>query len=62
MRWEKIDGTKASLLDKSHRPHSKHPNTHTDEELKWIQDYHKRNHKISVCELYSKLRTAKGYT
>ena len=43
MRWnKKFDGTKASLLDKSHRPHSKHPNAHTDEELKWIQDYHRR--------------------
>ena len=51
----------ASLLDKSHRPYSKHPNAHTDEELKWIQDYHRRNPKISVCELYGKLRTAKGY-
>lgn len=63
MRWnKKFDGTKASLLDKSHRPHSKHPNAHTDEELKWIRDYHRRNPKISVCELYGKLRTAKGYT
>lgn len=59
---KKFDCTKASLLDKSHRPHSKHPNAHTDEELKWIQDYHRRNPKISVCELYGKLRTAKGYT
>lgn len=58
---KKFDCTKASLLDKSHRPHSKHPNAHTDEELKWIQDYHRRNPKISVCELYGKLRTAKGY-
>ena len=62
MRWnKKFDGSKASLLDKSHRPYSKHPNAHTDEELKWIQDYHRRNPKISVCELYGKLRTAKGY-
>ena len=63
MRWnKKFDGPKASLLDKSHRLLSKHPNTHTDEELKWIQDYHRRNPKISLCELYGKLRTAKGYT
>ena len=45
MRWnKKFDGTKESLLDKSHRPHSRHPNAHTDEELKWIQDYHRRKH------------------
>lgn len=63
MRWnKKFDGTKASLLDKSRKPLSKHPNAHTDEELKWIQDYHRRTPKISVCELYGKLRTAKGYT
>ena len=62
MRWnKKFDGTKESLIDKSHRPHSKHPNAHTDEEIKWIKDYHKRNPKISVCELYGKLRTNKGY-
>ena len=41
---------------------SKHPNAHTDEELKWIQDYHRRNPKISVCELYGKLRSNKGYS
>ena len=57
-----FDGTKESLLDKSHRPLSKHPNAHTDEELKWIRDYHRRNPKISVCELYGKLRANKGYS
>ena len=63
LRWnKKFDGTKGSLLDKSHRPLSKHPNAHTDEELKWIRDYHRRNPKISVCELYGKLRTNKGYS
>ncbi len=63
MRWnKKFDGTKESLRDKSHRPHKKHPNSHTDEELKWIQDLHRRNPKISVCELYGKLRTNKGYS
>lgn len=63
MRWnKKFDGTKESLRDKSHRPHSKHPNAHTDEELKWIWDYHRRNPKISVCELYGKLRSVKGYS
>ena len=64
MRWnKKFDGTKESLIDKSHRPLSKHPNAHTDEELKWIQDYHRRNPKISVCEHFMvKLRSNKGYS
>ena len=37
MRWNKLyDGTKESLMPKSHRPHSPHPNAHTEEELNWI--------------------------
>lgn len=63
MRWnKKFDGSKDSLLNKSHRPLSPHPNSHTDEELKWIEDYHRRNPHISLCELYGKLRTNKGYS
>lgn len=63
MRWnKKYDGTKESLTNKSHRPLSPHPRSHTDEELKWIRDYHRRNPNISVCELYGKLRAAKGYS
>lgn len=58
LRWnKKFEGTKESLLDKSHRPLKPHPNSHTVQELKWIQDYHRRNPHISVCELYGKLRT-----
>ena len=63
MRWnKKFDGTKESLLDKSHRPKTSHPNAHTELELKWIRDLHRRNPHISVCELYGKLRTEKGYS
>lgn len=63
LRWnKKFDGTKESLLNKSHRPCSKHPSSHTEQELKWIRDYHRRNPHISICELYGKLRTAKGYS
>lgn len=62
MRWnKKFDGSRESLLNQSHRPLSPHPNAHTQEELKWIKDCLRRNPKISVCELYGKLRTAKGY-
>lgn len=63
LRWmKKFDGTKESLIDKSHRPFSKHPNAHTDEEIKWIKDYTKRNPHITLPELYGKLRTEKGYS
>lgn len=63
MRWnKKFDGTKESLVDKSHRPLSPHPNAHTEEELTWIRNYLRRNPNISLCELYGKLRTEKGYS
>lgn len=63
MRWnKKFDGTKESLIDKSHKPLSPHPNAHTDEEIKWIKDFIRRNHHISMSELYDKLRTEKGYS
>ena len=63
MRWNKrFDGTKDSLRDKSHRPITPHPNAHTHIELKWIKDLHRRNPNISVCEMYGKLRSQKGYS
>lgn len=63
MRWnKKYDGTKESLIDKSHKPLSPHPNAHTEEEITWIKNYIRRNPHISLCELYGKLRTEKGYS
>lgn len=62
MRWNKrYDGTKESLMTKSHRPHTPHPNAHTEEELTWIRNYHRRSPNISVSELYGKLRQEKAY-
>ena len=62
MRWnKKFDGSKKSLIDKSHRPLTPHPNSHTEEEIKWIKNYLRRNPNISLCELYGKLRVEKGY-
>ena len=62
MRWNKrFDGTKESLMDHSHRPKTPHLSSHTTEELKWIRDLHRRNPHASVCEIYGKLRTSKGY-
>lgn len=42
-RVKSIMVLKNLLIDKSHRPLSKHPNANTDDELKWIKDYLKRN-------------------
>ena len=62
MRWNKrYDGTKESLEPRSHKPLAPHPNSHTEEEIKWIKDYHRRNPDISICELYGKLREDKAY-
>ena len=63
MRWNKLyDGTKESLTPKSHRPRSPHPSAHSEQELKWIKDLHRRNPDISVNELYGKLRQQKAYS
>ena len=63
MRWNrKFDGTKESLMDKSHKPLTPHPNTHTELEIKWIKDFIRRSPHISMSELYGKLRTEKGYS
>lgn len=63
MRWNKrFDGTRESLMDLSHRPHTPHPKAHSDQELKWIRNLHRRNPHISLLELYGKLKTQKGYS
>ncbi|MGI6309317.1 MAG: DDE-type integrase/transposase/recombinase [Bacilli bacterium] len=63
MRWnKKFDGNKKSLIDKSHKPLTPHPNSHTEEELTWIRNYIRRNPNISMIELYGKLRIDKGYS
>ena len=62
-RWNKTyDGTKESLIDKSHRPKSKHPKAHTDEEITWIKNLIRRNPNITLCELWYKLRINRGYS
>ena len=62
-RWnKKYDGTKESLADKSHKPHSKHPTEHTEKEIKWIKDLIRRNPHITLNEIWYKLKINKGYT
>lgn len=49
MRWnKKYDGTIESLMDKSKRPHTPHPNSHTAFELKKIQNLIRRNPHIGL--------------
>ncbi|HMM00785.1 MAG TPA: hypothetical protein PKC96_05530 [Bacilli bacterium] len=63
MRWNKVfDRTKESLLDKSPRPHTSQSNSHTTDEIKKIVDLMRRNPKIGLHELFSKLRLSIGYT
>lgn len=56
-RW---DGTEQSLACRSRRPHH-HPNAHTPEELKLIQDMRRRNPGLGLPELWHRLRQ-RGYT
>ena len=60
-RWrKKYDGKLKSLADLSRRPHY-HPNQHTKEEIKLIQDYKRNNKETGLVVLWVKLRKA-GYT
>ena len=62
-RWNKrYDGTLQSLMDKSHKPFTRHPSSHTDIELKWIHDIIKRNPHITLNEIWYKLKKAKAYS
>lgn len=62
-RWKKqYNGTLESLENKSSKPHTPHPNSHTNEEIKHIKDLIKRNKEIGLSELYGKLRLNYAYT
>lgn len=62
-RWnKKFDGTNISLIDKSHKPLSPHPNAHTELELSWIHNFMRRNPNFTFLELYGKLKVERGYT
>ena len=63
MRWmRKFDGTMDSLMDKSKRPLTPHPNAHTEDEINNIKKLLKRNPKIGLSELYGKLKRDYAYT
>ena len=51
MRWNRrFDGSRESLMDRSHRPKSPHPSAHTEEEITWIRNLIRRNPTISLIE------------
>ena len=59
--WKaRYDGTLESLADRSRRPH-RHPNQHTEAELKLIRDMRRRNPELGMIELWHRLRK-RGYT
>ena len=59
--WKaRYDGSIESLAYRSRRPHS-HPNQHTEAELKLIRDMRRRNPKLGIVELWSRLRK-RGYS
>ena len=63
MRWMKrFDGSKKSLISKSRRPKTPHPNAHTTLEIKHMMDLLKRNPHIGLSELYGKLKRNYAYS
>lgn len=62
-RWKKqYNGTLQSLEPNFSRKEMLHPNRHTQEEIKNIQNLMRRNPKIRLNELYGKLRLNYSYT
>ena len=56
-RWlKRFDGTKDSLLDKSHRPLSDHPNKLKADVVKKVLDLHRRNPDQSFVEIWVRLK------
>lgn len=60
-RWKRrYNGDIQSLANRSHRPHH-HPNQHTEEELRKIENFRRRNPNTGLVVLWVKLRR-NGYT
>ena len=58
---ENVYGTLESLENKSSRPLTPHPNSHTEEEIQNIKKLIKRNPNIGLNELYGKLKLNYSY-
>lgn len=62
-RWRRLyDGTTESLQNKSSRPHTPHPNAHTDAERAHITELLRDNPNITYIEMLGTLRTKYGYS
>lgn len=60
-RWnKKYDGTIESVEDKSHK--TRNPKSHTNQEIRWIRNYVRRNPRITLNELWYKLKREKGHS
>ncbi|GHV01991.1 IS481 family transposase [Clostridia bacterium] len=61
-RWQRqYDGTLESLENRSSRPHTPHPNSHTQEEREAIIKLYEANPNIGYSELYGELRSNFAY-
>ncbi len=59
-RWMKnMMEQRKALKIKSHKPKTRHPKSHTNQEIRWIRNYVRRNPRITLCELWAKLRREK---
>ncbi len=62
-RWrQKFDGTRESLENKSSRPYTPHPNSHTADEEQHIRELFKENPDISYAEALGVLREKYAYS
>ena len=62
-RWKaQYDGTLESLEPKSCRPHTPHPNSHTEEEVAQIVKILKTKPNLSYNEMYGIMRTKHSYS
>lgn len=62
-RWRAaFDGTLGSLNNKSSRPHTRHPNAHTEREEREIKQIFEQNPDMSYCEAYAELRLKHAYS
>lgn len=56
-RWlKRFDGTKESLLDKSHKPLSDHPNKLKEDAVKRVLNLHRRNPDQTYVEIWVRLK------
>lgn len=62
-RWRRLwDGTRESLQNKSHRPHTPHPNAHTEEEQGYIKELFEARPDITYAEAFGILREERAYS